>query len=69
MNHDQTIHLYTYDDILLANIAQNKLKENGIESFIKNENVAGLNPIGGVELNVFLKAKAAAEKIITGVAQ
>lgn len=64
MNQDQTVHLYTYDDILLAKLAQEKLKENGIESFLKNENVAGLNPIGGVEVNVFLKDKEAAEKII-----
>jgi hypothetical protein len=49
---------------LLANIAQDKLKASGIESFLANENVAGLNPIGGIELKVFLKDKEAAEKII-----
>ncbi len=64
MNQDQTVHLYTYDDILLANLAQEKLKTGGIESFLAHENVAGLNPIGGVELKVFLKDKEAAENII-----
>jgi hypothetical protein len=64
MEQDTTVHLYTYDDILLANIAQDKLKASGIESFLANENVAGLNPIGGIELKVFLKDKEAAEKII-----
>lgn len=64
MNQEQTVHLYTFDDILMANLAREKLKANGIESIIKNENVAGLNPIGGVEVKVFLKDKEAAEKII-----
>ena len=66
MIQDKTIILFTYNDILEANIAMEKLKENGIESFLNDENVMGLDPIGGVELKIFEKDKVAAEKIITG---
>jgi hypothetical protein len=45
---------------------QYKLKVNGIESFLNDENVLGLDPVGGVELRIFEKDKEAAEKIITG---
>jgi hypothetical protein len=47
-------------------MVQDKLKENGIESYLEDENVMGLNPVGGVELRIFEKDKEAAEKIITG---
>ena len=66
MIQDKTIILFTYNDILEANIAMEKLKENGIESFLNDENVMGLDPIGGVDLKIFEKDKVAAEKIITG---
>ena len=66
MIQDKTIILFTFNDILEANIAMEKLKENGIESFLNDENVMGLDPIGGVELKIFEKDKVAAEKIITG---
>ena len=66
MIQDKTIILFTYNDILEANIAMEKLKENGIESFLNDENVMGLDPIGGVELKIFEKDNVAAEKIITG---
>ncbi len=66
MIQDKTIILFTYNDILEANIAMEKLKENGIESFLNDENVMGLDPIGGVELKIFEKDKVAAKKIITG---
>lgn len=64
MIQDKTIIIHTYNDILEAGLAQAKLKENGIESYFKNENVAGLNPIGGIELKIFLKDKEEAEKIL-----
>jgi hypothetical protein len=51
MTQESTILLYTYNDILEANITQDKLKAQGIDSFIENENVMGLNPVGGVKLN------------------
>jgi Putative prokaryotic signal transducing protein len=64
MIQNSTILLYTYPDILEANLVQEKLKAQGIDSFIENENVAGLNPIGGVKVKIFSKDQEAAEKII-----
>jgi hypothetical protein len=66
MTQDKTIILHTYNDIQEAIMIQDKLKENGIESFLENENVMGLDPMGGVELKVFEKDIEAAEKIIRG---
>lgn len=63
---DKTIVLHTYTDTLEAKMIQDKLKVNGIESFLNDENVLGLDPVGGVELRIFEKDKDAAEKIITG---
>ena len=63
---DKTIVLHTYTDTLEAEMMQDKLKVNGIESFLNDENVLGLDPVGGVELRIFEKDKDAAEKIITG---
>jgi hypothetical protein len=66
MTQDKTIILHTYNDMQEAIMIQDKLRENGIESFLKNENVMGLDPMGGVELKVFEKDIEAAEKIIKG---
>lgn len=63
---DKTIILHTYNDLQEAKMIQDKLKENGIESYLENENVMGLNPVGGVELRIFEKDIAEAEKIIKG---
>ncbi len=64
MTQDNTILLHTYNDMVEAEIAKEKLSANGIESYLENENVMGLDPIGGVELKVFSKDKEAAEKIL-----
>ncbi len=64
MQQDHTIVLSIYNDIVEASVAQEKLKENGIDSFLKNENVMGLNPLGGIELKIFSKDKEAAEKLL-----
>ena len=64
MQQDHTIVLSIYNNIVEANIAQEKLKANGIDSFLENENVMGLNPLGGIELKIFSKDKEAAEKIL-----
>ena len=64
MNQDSTIILRTFNDSLEASMAEDKLKANGIDCFIENENVGGLNPIGGVSLRVFSKDKALAESIL-----
>ena len=66
MTQDTIITLHTFYDALEASLAQDKLRENGIESFIENENVTGLNPLGGIELKVFSKDQQEAELIITG---
>ena len=63
MTQDKTIVLHTYTDMLEAKMIQDKLKENGIDSFLNDENVMGLDPIGGAELRIFEKDKEAAEKI------
>lgn len=63
---DKTVILHTYNDMLEAKMMQDKLKENGIESFLNDENVMGLDPIGGTELRIFEKDKVAAEKILKG---
>jgi len=61
---DKTIVLHTYTDMTEAKMIQDKLAENGIESFLNDENVMGLDPIGGVELRIFENDKEAAEKIL-----
>ena len=47
-----------------ATIAKDKLKQNGIDSFLEDENPIGLNPLGGIELKIFSKDKDRTEKII-----
>lgn len=64
MTQDKTIVLQIFNDILEATLAQAKLKENGIDSFLENENPIGLNPLGGTELKIFSKEKEKAEKIL-----
>ena len=67
MTKDKTIILHTYNGLQEAQMIQDKLTENGIGSYLENENVMGLDPIGGVELRIFEKDFEAAEKIIKGV--
>lgn len=64
MTQDKTIVLQIFNDLVAATLAQDKLKANAIASFLENENPIGLNPLGGIELKVFDKDKAQAEKII-----
>ena len=64
MQQDHTIVLAIYNDIVEANVAQEKLRANGIDSFLENENVMGLNPLGGIELKIFSKDKEAAVNIL-----
>ncbi len=63
---DKTIILHVYNDLQEAKMIQDKLKQNGIDSYLEDENVMGLNPVGGVELRIFEKDIVEAEKIITG---
>jgi Putative prokaryotic signal transducing protein len=64
MTQDKTITLHTYAGVPEAAIAMDQLKENGIECFLNDENVMGLDPVGGVELRIFEKDKEAAQKIL-----
>ncbi|MFZ9387997.1 MAG: DUF2007 domain-containing protein [Chitinophagaceae bacterium] len=61
---DKTIILHTYADPLEARMIQDKLRENGIESFLKDENLLGLDPVGGVEVKIFEKDREAAERVL-----
>lgn len=63
---ERTITLHKYADALEAKMVQDKLKEAGIDSFLNDENVLGLDPSGGTELKIFEKDKAAAEKALAG---
>ena len=65
MIQEKTIILSTFNNMLEATFIQDKLKVNGIDSFVQNENPIGLNPLGGVELKIFEKDIEAAEKIIS----
>ncbi len=66
MSQEKTIVLHTYPDLLEAKMIQDKLKENKVASFLNDENVLGMDPIGGVELRIFERDKEEAEKIIGG---
>lgn len=55
----------TFNDYFAANIAKDKLKANGIDSFLVEENVLGLNPLGGAYLKVFTKDLIIAKEILS----
>jgi len=61
---EKTITLRSFSDIMDAKAMQMTLSEYGIESFLKDENVLGMDPVAGVELKVFEKDKEAAWRII-----
>jgi hypothetical protein len=63
-NKSDIVVLEIFNDFSEAGAAQEKLKEAGIESFLQDENVVGLNPIGGVELKIFATDIQAAKKIL-----
>ena len=64
MKQDKTIVLQTFSDLMDAKMLQSKLMENGIESFLKDENVLGMDPVAGVELKIFEKDMEAALKVM-----
>ncbi len=64
MAEEEIITLYTFKDIVEATLATERLKEAGIDSFLGDTTSSGINPMGGVELKVFLKDKKEAENII-----
>jgi hypothetical protein len=66
-NKDEIIVLKIFNDSLAANFAQNKLREEGIESFLVDENVVGLNPLGGIELKIFSRDLEKSQKILSEI--
>ncbi len=52
---------------MAASIVQNKLREEGIDSFLVDENVVGLNPLGGVEVKIFSRDLKTAKKILSEI--
>ncbi len=61
---EKTVTLHIYPDVLQAKMMQDKLKRGGINSFLNDENMLGLDPIGGTELRVLEKDRETAEKIL-----
>jgi len=66
-NKDEIVVLNIFNDSLAANFVQNNLREEGIESFLVDENVVGLNPLGGIELKIFSNDLERAEKILSEI--
>ncbi|HEV8282661.1 MAG TPA: DUF2007 domain-containing protein [Chitinophagaceae bacterium] len=66
-NKDEIVVLKIFNDSLAANFAQNKLREEGIESFLVDENVVGLNPLSGIEVKIFSKDLQKAKKILSEI--
>ncbi len=64
MTQDNAIVLHVYGDMLEAKMIQDLLKEHGIDSFLNDENVLGMDPIGGTELRILEKDREAAEKVM-----
>ena len=63
-NTDETVVLEIFNNSVEASVAKNKLLEEGIESFLVDENVVGLNPLGGIELKIFSKDMERAKQIL-----
>jgi len=66
-NKDEIVVLNIFNDSLAANFVQNNLREEGIESFLVDENVVSLNPLGGIELKIFSNDLERAEKILSEI--
>jgi hypothetical protein len=66
-NKDRIVVVKIFNDSLAANFAQSKLRDEGIESFLADENVVGLNPLGGIELKIFSNDLKKAKKILSEI--
>ena len=64
-NHDETVMLEIFDDLGAATTAQSKLKDQGIDSFIHDDNVMGLDPVAGIKLKIFSKDLEKAKKLLS----
>lgn len=65
---DKTIVFQSFSNLMDAKALQQRLAESGIESFLNDENVLGMDPIAGVELKIFEKDQDAAMKLINDLA-
>lgn len=64
MLQENTITYHTYNDLTEATIILDKLNDVGIQAFLKEENVMGLDPVGGVELRIFEKDLKKVEEVL-----
>lgn len=64
MEQDKTIVVHTFPSLQEASMALDKLEAEGIKGFLKNENVLGLDPVGGTEVHVFEKDMEAAVELL-----
>ncbi len=64
-DNNEIITLEIFKDFVSASFVKGQLDENGIESFMEDENVVGLNPIGGVELKIFKNDLERAKEILS----
>ncbi len=62
---DETIILKVYNDVVEAGAAKSKLEAAGITVVTIDENVLGMNPLGGIELKIFARDEKEARKIIS----
>lgn len=65
MQKEQLVLVKIFSNSFDANIAKGKLAERGIECFLGDENVVGLNPLGGTELKVFEKNLKITKEILS----
>ena len=64
-NQDETVVLEVFDDLGAATTAQAKLKEQGIDSFIHDDNVMGMDPVAGIKLKIFSKDLEKAKRLLS----
>ena len=64
-DHDATQMLDVFNDLGAATIAQAKLKDQGIDSFIHDDNVLGMDPVAGIELRIFSKDLERAKQVLS----
>lgn len=63
-NEEETVIIGVYNDVAEASAAKNKLENEGIATFMVDENVIGLNPLGGIELKILSRDEEKARKIL-----
>ncbi|WP_299255315.1 DUF2007 domain-containing protein [uncultured Cytophaga sp.] len=67
MNKNNMVNIKTFNNIAEATIIKNVLSLQGIESFVENENIMGLNPSAGVQLKVLETDEIVARELLSKV--